>query len=1141
MRINIKLLSICILLITVIILFQGVFASGFTSFTAHALYPDTDSKVRLDWSNVAGAKTYELYRDDVLIETIDTDTVPDPLTYTDTNSGLGLQPNTPYTYTIKAIASDGAILDSREAIATTSDIIRPYNVVAVYNINSRRVMLSWQSSLHATGSLISRTEDGNTENITTSSTTNEEILEMGKNPILYSIQSTIGDESFPGSYPIGITPIEAPTVYATITKGGISVTCPSYMHASHFQLERSKWDDALNAWDSWEVVKSSLIGQSALDTPTETGLYRYRLAAKSSSSYTGHSNITTAVKYLTAPADLKLSISGSDSISLEWTNHEGWLNSSEAGLGIQVQRREDDGTFTTVSGPGLLPKDTDFFTDTVTISSGGIYTYRVWYSDAEQNHSADAVASIIAAKPAAPASLHASVLATGVIKLSWQDNSDNETGFIIERRTDSGSFEEVGTVAKDITNYTDSSVTAGHSYIYRVSARNPLGSSAYSNEVAIMGWDTVSPASLTVTPVSSNRIDLVWSYTGTTGYNTVIERRIGTSGEWQVIATTASGVLKYSDTGLYPDTRYYYRIRKYIGEGASGVPYPNNDIGAGASTLLTGLNLTGTAFTGNTIYLTWSGNSGQADVVIERKMSNNSFSVLATVSSATTGWYDNTGLIPGALYTYRVKAKSPSNESVYSNEVTVNNLFLESPTALTVTADTNSGIELSWIDNSTSETGFEIWRSTYVSANYVLIDTVGENTTSYTDSDVQKGVQYYYRIRSFIANESIYSAYSNTASIGIGLIKPPEDLTYTYVSENTVTLNWKDASDNETGFKVERKIGENGQWNVISWLSANTTSYTMSDLNKSMKYYVRIRAYRYSDSADSLSNEIIVTTIMPSAPLNVKATALSSSQIKIEWEDVSDSEEGFRILRRAPLGYYYIPIAEVTKNSTSFIDGNLSPGTTYYYMVEAYNPTGSSESSIVSAKTSSMVTFDDLGSVPWARNAIEALAGSGIIKGISPNLYNPMGIMTKAEFTALIVRTFGFDTSPVGTLDDVKPNKWYYREVMIAENFGLIQADRSNRYYPEKHITREEVCVLLVNALRESGNQFPVHDNSVLEKYTDRNMVSPYALASVAALVGEGVLEGTSSHSISPKNTLTRAQAAVFIYRALNKYHGMQS
>ncbi|HPZ05634.1 MAG TPA: fibronectin type III domain-containing protein, partial [Clostridiales bacterium] len=118
-------------------------------------------------------------------------------------------------------------------------------------------------------------------------------------------------------------------------------------------------------------------------------------------------------------------------------------------------------------------------------------------------------------------------------------------------------FVTIGTAAPDTTEYTDSTAVQGSTYIYRVFAHNGIGRSAPSNEVTITAWDTAAPASLTVTPVSSTRLDLTWSYTGTENYNTIIERKKGADGTWTPIFTTAAGVLKYSDTGLEPGTRYF--------------------------------------------------------------------------------------------------------------------------------------------------------------------------------------------------------------------------------------------------------------------------------------------------------------------------------------------------------------------------------------------------------------------------------------------------------------------------------------------------------------------------------------------------------------------------------------------------------
>jgi hypothetical protein len=70
------------------------------------------------------------------------------------------------------------------------------------------------------------------------------------------------------------------------------------------------------------------------------------------------------------------------------------------------------------------------------------------------------------------------------LTLNWADNSNNENGFKIERKTGTtGTFAQIATVGSSITSYTDSSVAAGTTYCYRVRAYNSTANSAYSNEV----------------------------------------------------------------------------------------------------------------------------------------------------------------------------------------------------------------------------------------------------------------------------------------------------------------------------------------------------------------------------------------------------------------------------------------------------------------------------------------------------------------------------------------------------------------------------------------------------------------------------------------------------------------------------------
>ena len=78
---------------------------------------------------------------------------------------------------------------------------------------------------------------------------------------------------------------------------------------------------------------------------------------------------------------------------------------------------------------------------------------------------------------------HSTLHAASLI-LQWADNSGNESGFTIERKSGStGSYSHIATVGANVNSYTDATITAGTAYCYRVRAFNSTGNSAYSNEI----------------------------------------------------------------------------------------------------------------------------------------------------------------------------------------------------------------------------------------------------------------------------------------------------------------------------------------------------------------------------------------------------------------------------------------------------------------------------------------------------------------------------------------------------------------------------------------------------------------------------------------------------------------------------------
>ena len=68
------------------------------------------------------------------------------------------------------------------------------------------------------------------------------------------------------------------------------------------------------------------------------------------------------------------------------------------------------------------------------------------------------------------------------VTLAWNDNSDNEDNFVLERKNVSGSFSTIASPAANVTSYIDNTIQPLNDYIYRIKATNAGEDSAYSNE-----------------------------------------------------------------------------------------------------------------------------------------------------------------------------------------------------------------------------------------------------------------------------------------------------------------------------------------------------------------------------------------------------------------------------------------------------------------------------------------------------------------------------------------------------------------------------------------------------------------------------------------------------------------------------------
>lgn len=178
--------------------------------------------------------------------------------------------------------------------------------------------------------------------------------------------------------------------------------------------------------------------------------------------------------------------------------------------------------------------------------------------------------------------------------------------------------------------------------------------------------------------------------------------------------------------------------------------------------------------------------------------------------------------------------------------------------------------------------------------------------------------------------------------------------------------------------------------------------------------------------------------------------------------------------------------------------------------------------------------FSDLGNVEWAKNSIEALTAKEIIKA-DGDTFRPSENITRADYLYALVRTLSLNTKINDNFADISRDSYYYNEIAIAKELGITLGTGNNKFSPDLEITRQEMMALTARTLKLLGKLDQTASESILDKFTDKHEIAPWAIDSAAALVNEGLIVG-SNNKIMPARNTTRAEAAEFLYRLYNSY-----
>lgn len=583
----------------------------------------------------------------------------------------------------------------------------------------------------------------------------------------------------------------------------------------------------------------------------------------------GYSNTACATTQQTAPA----APSGLIAQSLDPTFQIqlNWIDGSSNETGFVIERGTDGANFSQIATVGA--NVTQYNNTGLPASTRYYYRVRAFNDVGSSGYTNVADATTNASPPAAPGNLSATTASESQLNLSWTDNSGNESGFEIERSQDGTNFLKIADAEANATSYSSNGLSPDTQYWYRVKAKNNGGSSGYSNVASATTRDVVpnAPQNLSATPVTNKQIDLSWTdITGTFGLETGYEVERSSDGTaFTKIADVAANQTTYQSTGLSTLTKYWYRIRAKNAIGYS--PYSNV---AEATTFdvppISPTDLTVATVSSSQINLVWKDNSSNESVFdIERSTDGTSFSKVGE-AVANSSAFQNTGLTPATKYWYRVRSRNSQGASDPTNvaSATTRDVIPNDPSNLVASAIDYFSVKLNWSDNSGNERNFTIERSTDGS-NFVYVDSVGRNVTTFSNKGLKDQTTYYFRIRAL--NAIGYSGYSNVAVVTTPrapLPARPENLKVTAIDFDLVRLTWDAVSPNTRTVIVERSESPDKNFAEIGRVPYPGRVFDDREIIDVTDHYYRIKAINdagaspYSDIV-KLSANAIITGVEP--------------------------------------------------------------------------------------------------------------------------------------------------------------------------------------------------------------------------------------------------------------------------------------
>lgn len=320
---------------------------------------------------------------------------------------------------------------------------------------------------------------------------------------------------------------------------------------------------------------------------------------------------------------------------------------------------------------------------------------------------------------------------------------------------------------------------------------------------------------------------------------------------------------------------------------------------------------------------------------------------------------------------------------------------------------------------------------------------------------------------------------------------------------------------NVTGFARKFTIQANGKNVVVANASGG-----LVDLNSSGgKYTVQLNRDE-ATVTDSTTATIAVTNVSNGSAAVSATTAKAGSTVTVTCTPAA----GYRTSGVSVS-------AHMTKTNTNVaVTVTRSSANVYTFKV----PEGANSITVTpSFVLDTGMPFNDVPTTDYYYDAVKYVYDNGLMNGnnATGTMFDGHATLTRAMVVTILYRAAGSPGS-VGynNFTDVPNNTWYTQAVTWANQNGVVTGDGNGTFRPTDAITRQELATILYR-YNTTYKGRPTTGSTTLAGYTDQGYVSSWATAGMQWAVGNGIVNGTTTTTLTPGGNATRYQAATMLMR----------